>query len=430
MVFEKDREVKSGRRKEAKFFLMPPLWQLLNRARPPTDGELAREIALIDEVLPSASHPKYGQLLQLLLEPNDLPLPNPMPEGQTAKAELAYALRTTVHHARRKKALEALKRGERVSVRVSQPRRSMSPQPGQPPEAQTTTVVTTSPEAQSSQAIAKQDQISVLLEELHRLQVRVQAQEELASSTRTIEAKVSVARPPDPAVGVDPEVDQFLASLGLQEHVSAFAANKVTGAIVKKLTNGDLQSLGVTAVGDRVRFLEAAKTFKGTRFSPYVLSSWTELVATDTGLLALQSALRNEAGVTVSRSQVQSALDAIMSWCRANRDNVDCWQGATYRDGTERLEAFFDTIAIYDPNVDYGKYKAERTLTTEGSTSVEKARAKAAVSSFGRGRGRGRGRGGGRGGGTMCYNCGQAGHMARQCPNRRPSGPNGRGGTQ
>ena len=290
-----------------------------------------------------------------LLEPNDLPLPNPMPEGQTAKAELAYALRTTVHHARRKKALEALKRGERVSVRVSQPRRSMSPQPGQP-----------------------------RLSRLHQK----------------------------------------------RSHVSAFAANKVTGAIVKKLTNGDLQSLGVTAVGDRVRFLEAAKAFKGTRFSPYVLSSWTELVATDTGMLALQSALRNEAGVTVSRSQVQSALDAIMSWCRANRDNVDCWQGATYRDGTERLEAFFDTIAIYDPNVDYGKYKAERTLTTEGSTSVEKARAKAAVSSFGRGRGRGRGRGGGRGGGTMCYNCGQAGHMARQCPNRRPSGPNGRGGTQ
>ena len=51
MVFEKDREVKSGRRKEAKFFLMPPLWQLLNRARPPTDGELAREIALIDDVM-------------------------------------------------------------------------------------------------------------------------------------------------------------------------------------------------------------------------------------------------------------------------------------------------------------------------------------------------------------------------------------------
>src|ERR1700748_3089154 len=49
----------------------------------------------------------------------------------------------------------------------------------------------------------------------------------------------------------------WLRSLGLEEHEAAFRDNKVDAVVLPKLTADDLKDLGVAAVGDRRRLLEA-----------------------------------------------------------------------------------------------------------------------------------------------------------------------------
>src|SRR4029077_14082670 len=53
------------------------------------------------------------------------------------------------------------------------------------------------------------------------------------------------------------DVGGWLRSLGLEEYEKAFRENKVDAAVLPKLTAEDLRDLGVVAVGDRRKLLEA-----------------------------------------------------------------------------------------------------------------------------------------------------------------------------
>jgi hypothetical protein len=53
------------------------------------------------------------------------------------------------------------------------------------------------------------------------------------------------------------DIGGWLRSLGLEEYETAFRENKVDAAILPKLTAEDLKDLGLAAVGDRRKPLEA-----------------------------------------------------------------------------------------------------------------------------------------------------------------------------
>jgi hypothetical protein len=53
------------------------------------------------------------------------------------------------------------------------------------------------------------------------------------------------------------DIGGWLRSLGLEEYEAAFRDNKVDAAVLSKLTVEDLKDLGVAAVGDRRKLLEA-----------------------------------------------------------------------------------------------------------------------------------------------------------------------------
>ena len=61
----------------------------------------------------------------------------------------------------------------------------------------------------------------------------------------------------------------WLRSLGLEEYEKAFRENKVDAAVLPKLTAEDLRDLGVAAVGDRRKLLEAIEGLRsGTKPEP------------------------------------------------------------------------------------------------------------------------------------------------------------------
>src|SRR6516162_9965954 len=53
------------------------------------------------------------------------------------------------------------------------------------------------------------------------------------------------------------DIGGWLRSIGLEEYEAAFRENKVDAAVLSKLTAEDLKDLGVAAVGDRRKLLEA-----------------------------------------------------------------------------------------------------------------------------------------------------------------------------
>ena len=53
------------------------------------------------------------------------------------------------------------------------------------------------------------------------------------------------------------DIGGWLRSLGLEEYETAFRENKVDAAVLPKLTAEDLKDLGIGAVGDRRKLLEA-----------------------------------------------------------------------------------------------------------------------------------------------------------------------------
>src|SRR6516162_6253298 len=65
------------------------------------------------------------------------------------------------------------------------------------------------------------------------------------------------------------DVAVWLRSLGLEEYEKAFRENKVDAAVLPKLTAEDLRDLGVAAVGDRRKLLEAIEGLRsGTKPEP------------------------------------------------------------------------------------------------------------------------------------------------------------------
>ena len=65
------------------------------------------------------------------------------------------------------------------------------------------------------------------------------------------------------------DVGGWLRSLGLEEYEKAFRENKVDAAVLPKLTAEDLRDLGVAAVGDRRKLLEAIEGLRsGTKPEP------------------------------------------------------------------------------------------------------------------------------------------------------------------
>ena len=70
------------------------------------------------------------------------------------------------------------------------------------------------------------------------------------------------------------DIGGWLRSLGLEEHEAAFGENKVDAAVLPKLTAEDLRDLGVTAVGDRRKLLEAIADLQlGAKPEPIVLDA-------------------------------------------------------------------------------------------------------------------------------------------------------------
>ncbi len=60
------------------------------------------------------------------------------------------------------------------------------------------------------------------------------------------------------------DIGEWLEHLGLGEHIEAFAANKIDASVLASLTNDDLREIGVQAVGDRRKLLNAITTFGET----------------------------------------------------------------------------------------------------------------------------------------------------------------------
>ena len=87
------------------------------------------------------------------------------------------------------------------------------------------------------------------------------------------------------------DIGGWLRSLGLEEYETAFRENKVDAAVLPKLTAEDLKDLGVAAVGDRRKLLEAIADLKlGAKPEPTPLaaSSMVAAPAKDTTAERLQ----------------------------------------------------------------------------------------------------------------------------------------------
>ncbi len=57
------------------------------------------------------------------------------------------------------------------------------------------------------------------------------------------------------------DVPKWLEDLGLGEYAEAFAENKIDPDVLPSLTSDDLKDIGVTAVGDRRKLLNAIAGF-------------------------------------------------------------------------------------------------------------------------------------------------------------------------
>ena len=76
------------------------------------------------------------------------------------------------------------------------------------------------------------------------------------------------------------DIGGWLRSLGLEEYETAFRENKVDAAVLPKLTAEDLKDLGVAAVGDRRKLLEAVADLQlGPKPEPTPLAASSTVAA-------------------------------------------------------------------------------------------------------------------------------------------------------
>jgi hypothetical protein len=61
------------------------------------------------------------------------------------------------------------------------------------------------------------------------------------------------------------DVGGWLRSLGLDQYEANFRDNKISAALLTRLTNDDLKDIGVSALGDRLQLLDAIAAFEGTK---------------------------------------------------------------------------------------------------------------------------------------------------------------------
>jgi class 3 adenylate cyclase len=81
------------------------------------------------------------------------------------------------------------------------------------------------------------------------------------------------------------DIGGWLRSLGLEEYAAAFRENKVDPAVLPKLTAEDLKDLGIAAVGDRRKLLEAIAALRndaGVQTPPVAAAPARPSVATPT----------------------------------------------------------------------------------------------------------------------------------------------------
>jgi SAM (Sterile alpha motif) domain-containing protein len=69
--------------------------------------------------------------------------------------------------------------------------------------------------------------------------------------------KINPRAPKRLDLGAAMDIEAWLRSLGLEEYEPAFRDNRIDAAILPKLTGEDLKEIGITAVGDRRKLLEA-----------------------------------------------------------------------------------------------------------------------------------------------------------------------------
>ena len=83
------------------------------------------------------------------------------------------------------------------------------------------------------------------------------------------------------------DIGGWLRSLGLEEYETAFRENKVDAAVLPKLTAEDLKDLGVGAVGDRRKLLEAIADLRlGTKPEPTPLDASSTVPASSKDTVA------------------------------------------------------------------------------------------------------------------------------------------------
>ena len=105
------------------------------------------------------------------------------------------------------------------------------------------------------------------------------------------------------------DVGGWLRSLGLEEYEKAFRENKVDAAVLPKLTAEDLRDLGVAAVGDRRKLLEAIEGLRsGTKPEP----TSSEISSTAPALTKDTAAERRQVTVMFSDLVGSTALSARM----------------------------------------------------------------------------------------------------------------------
>ena len=61
------------------------------------------------------------------------------------------------------------------------------------------------------------------------------------------------------------DVGGWLRGLGLEQYEANFRDNKIDAELLPRLTGDDLKEIGVSALGDRLRLLDALATLAGTK---------------------------------------------------------------------------------------------------------------------------------------------------------------------